>query len=174
MIEYRIIDREHAADIRLKNEPFELTGRLIPALKDGKWSYSVTEVAEKGEMCFPDENYDYDEMQKDHLFIGAYDDGNCVGLAVMAESMFRYLCLDDLKVDRAYRGKGIGTGLVRQALEAAKEKGYIGIYAVCQDNNLRAARFYLKAGFEIGGFDNRVYQGTKQADKADILFYLDI
>ena len=34
-----------------------------------------------------------------------------------------------------------------------------------------ACLFYLHAGVEIGGFDNRVYDGTNQAGKADILCY---
>lgn len=41
MIATRIIDKDHAADINLKNEPFPLTGRMVPALKNGQWSYQI-------------------------------------------------------------------------------------------------------------------------------------
>lgn len=170
MIVYRIIDKAHQADIRLKNEPFELIGRLIPELKNGQWSYREELFPEITEMCFPDEAYE----PEDGLFIGAYDGDACVGLAVLKDDMFRYMLLDDLKVNRAYRGRGVGRGLVKKALETAAERGYLGLCAVCQDNNLRAARFYLKAGFAVGGFDNRGYRGTSQEKKADIRFYLDI
>ena len=81
--------------------------------------------------------------------------------------------LYDLKVNSAARGKGVGKALIRAGLEAAKERGYIGLYTQAQDNNLNTCMFYLSAGFEIGGFDNRVYRGTSQAHKADIIFYLD-
>ena len=37
---------------------------------------------------------------------------------------------------------------------------------------LGACLFYIKEGFEIGGYDTHVYQGTNQQDKADIIFYL--
>ena len=170
MIECRIIDRAHRSDIRLKNDPFELVGRLVPELKDGQWSYKEELFPEVTEMRFPDEAYEFE----DGLFIGAYDGNICVGLAILKDDMFRYMLLDDLKVDRAYRGRGVGRRLVDKALETAAERGYLGLCAVCQDNNLRAARFYLKAGFAIGGFDNRGYRGTSQENKADIRFYLDI
>ena len=176
-MEYRIrvIDRAHSADIRLKNEPFSLYGRLIPSCVDGKWDYTVRLFEEKevSEMCFPDENYDYGAMAGDHTFIGAYDGDTCVGLAVMAEAWFRYMYLDDLKVNRAYRGQGVGRSLIRKAMEVALEKGYNGIYAIGQENNLAACKFYLRCGFEIGGFDNRVYHGTSLDGNADIYFYLD-
>ena len=64
-------------------------------------------------------------------------------------------------------------GLIREALRVAQTRNYNGIYAICQDNNLDACRFYLGTGFAIGGFDNRIYRGTNQADKANIFFYLD-
>ena len=81
--------------------------------------------------------------------------------------------LSDLKVNAAARGKGVGKALIRAGLEAAKERGYRGLYTIAQDDNLNACLFYLGAGFAIGGFDNRAYGGTSQAHKADILFYLD-
>jgi len=174
-MEYKVIDREHQADINIKNEPFSLFGRLVPSYDGEKWTYTRTMLPESevSSMRFPDENYNFDEMASDHVFIGAYDGENCVGLAIMADDMFKYMCLDDLKVNGAYRGKGIGMGLVQKALEVAGERGYIGIYAIGQDNNLGACDFYLSHGFEIGGFDNRSYRGTSQAEKANIFFYLD-
>ena len=40
-MEIRKITRENAGDLRLKNEPFAMPGRFIPALKDGVWTYRV-------------------------------------------------------------------------------------------------------------------------------------
>ena len=107
-------------------------------------------------MCFPDENYDYDEM-KDSVFLGAYEDEKCVGLAVLQPGFFRYLYLYDLKVCRAYRGQKIGALLMDKAQEIALRQGYRGLHY----------------GFHIGGLDTEVYRGTRQEGKADILFYLD-
>ena len=55
----------------------------------------------------------------------------------------------------------------------ARELGYRGVFLEAQDDNLEACRFYLHCGFRIGGFNNRVYHGTSQEGKSDILFYYD-
>ncbi len=174
-MEYRVIDKEHSKDINLKNESFSLYGKFIPTYLDGKWNYSIQLLPENevAEMCFPDENYDYDDLVNDHVFIGAYDGEKCVGLAVLADDMFKYMYLDDLKVSQGYRKQGIGKALMEKAMETAHERNYNGIYTIAQDNNVSACKFYLSVGFDIGGFDNRIYQGTSQENKANIVFYLD-
>lgn len=174
-MECRVIDKEHSGDINLKNEPFSLYGKVIPTFLDGKWNYSIQlfPEGEVAEMCFPDENYDYDALAEDHVFIGAYDGERCVGLAILADDMFKYMYLEDLKVSREYRKQGIGRALMEKAMEVAHQRNYNGIYTIVQDNNVGACKFYLKEGFEIGGFDNRVYRGTSQEHKADIILYLD-
>ena len=176
MIGIRVIDKAAAADIRLPNEPFALTGRMIPSLQNGVWDYGIETFApaDVGEMCFPDEDYDFDAMSRDCVFVGAYDGDVCVGLAVWQKEWHQYLYLYDLKVNRACRGQGVGTMLIAHGLALARALGKRGLTTVGQDNNLNACRFYLKQGFRIGGFNNRVYDGTSQAGKADIYFYLDL
>lgn len=171
MIEIRRITKENAADLNLKNEPFEMPGRFIPALKDGVWSYR-TELFDKAEsMVFPDENYDFEETAAKGIIFGAYEDGKCIGVAIYQDYWLKYMYLYDLKVSSGARGKGVGKQLIEAGMEEAKKRGYLGLYTQAQDNNLNACMFYLKAGFEIGGFDNRTYRGTKQEGKADIIFY---
>ena len=130
MLEVREIHEARRADIRLPNEPFPLFGRMEVSRVDGQWSCRevLFEADQVSEMCFPDENYDYDAMKRDCVFLGVYDGEQCVG----------------------------------------------GLYTIGQDDNLGACRFYLKAGFRIGGLDTEVYKGTKQEGKSDILFYLDL
>ena len=170
----RIIDARHAADINLPNEPFPLFGRMIPTYVDERWAYSIEKYSEPSQMCFPDENYDFDEMSGNSFFIGAYDGENCIGLAIMQHAFFKYMYLYDMKVNREYRKKGVAGALIEKAKELALQNGYRGIYTQGQDNNLGACLFYLKTGFVIGGLDTKVYQGTPQENKKDILFYLDI
>lgn len=173
MTEIRRIDETHGEDIRLPNEPFSLFGRMLPRYADGRWDYTVEKSGSVSEMCFPDENYNYEEMKADSVFLGAYDGDRCVGLAVLQAGFFRYMYLYDLKVNREYRGRGVGRQLVEAAKAAAAEAGYRGIYTIGQDNNLAACLFYIRNGFRIGGLDTEVYKGTKQEGKADIIFYLD-
>ena len=174
-MEIRIIDASSKQDIRLKNEPFRLYGRMVPSYTNEKWSYDIQFFPESeiSEMCFPEENYDYDAMKDNSVFVGAYEGDKCVGMAILQEHWSRYLYLYDLKVSRQYRRQGTGHQLMEKSKEIALSKGYRGIYTVGQDNNLAACSFYIKCGFRIGGFDNCVYTGTSQEGNADILFYLD-
>lgn len=176
MIVIREITPARKSDVNIPNEPFPLFGRMVPAYQDGIWSHRCVLFEEKdvSEMCFPDENYDYDEMRENSVFLGAYDGEACVGLAILQDGMCRYMYLYDLKVSRACRSQGVGRALIEKAKETCKTKGYRGIYTQGQDNNLGACRFYLKAGFRIGGLDTEVYKGTKQEGKSDIFFYLDL
>ncbi len=174
MIEIRKIDREHREDINIPNEPFSLFGKLLVSYSDGKWEWD-TEFYEKAnvtEMCFPDENYDYDSMP-DCVFLGAYDGEKCVGLAIMQKAFFKYMYLYDLKVNKEYRRDGVGRMLIDSAKDLASELAYSGIYARGQDNNLGACLFYLSSGFCIGGLDTNVYRHTNQDGKADIFFYCE-
>lgn len=175
MTEIRIIDESHKSDINIPNEPFLLVGKMILSYVNEQWDYEVRyfEEADRTEMCFPDENYDYDKMKKDCVFVGAYENGRCVGVAILQDAWFKYMYLYDLKVSREYRRKGVAAALVRKAKEICKARNYAGIYTLGQDNNLAACLFYIETGFHIGGLDTNVYQGTNQEGKADIVFYLD-
>lgn len=171
-IKIRRIDESHAQDARLPNEPFQIWGRMIPSLSDGKWSYTTIRLDETSEECYPEENYD---VTKDEgIFLGAYDGDTCIGVALFRKEMFRYLYLDDLKVSSASRGKGVGQKLIEAGMEEAKKLNLHGVYTIAQDDNLSACLFYLKCGFEIGGFDNRIYGGTSAEHEANIYFYKDL
>lgn len=111
------------------------------------------------------------KMAKKHIFIGAYDGDKCIGLAILRHDMFKYMYLYDLKVNAEYRSKGVGKMLIDESKKVAKDNGYIGVYTQGQDNNLGACHFYLGNGFEIGGLNTHVYNGTSQENKKDIFFY---
>lgn len=176
MIETKRIDSARAADLRLKNDPFPLTGFLRPTYADGHWDYVIERLpeAQVTSMCFPDEDYDFDALAENSFCIGAYDGDACVGLAIYQRPMFRYLYLMDLKVSAAYRRMGAGRQLIDAGMRLARELGYRGVYLIVQDNNLTACEFYLRCGFRIGGLDTEVYAGTSQAGKRDIMLYLDL
>ena len=171
-ITIRRIGAENKGDACLPNEPFELWGRMIPHLEDGKWSYTTEEFAERTQMCFPDEPYDPETSSS--IFLGAYEQDRCIGLAVLSRDSFKYLYLDDLKVSQAARSKGVGQLLINACMQEAEKQGLLGVYTIGQDNNLSACLFYISQGFEIGGFDNRIYRATPQEDKANIIFYKDL
>lgn len=176
MIEIRQINSACKADINIPNEPFTLFGRMEPSYANGRWSYRnvLYNAKDVTEMCFPDENYDYEAMKENHVFLGAYDGDKCIGLAILRDAWFKYMYLYDFKVSGAYRGQGVAQALIGKAKEVCKARGYNGLYTQGQDNNLGACKFYIKAGFRIGGLDTDVYKGTGQEGKSDILFYMDV
>lgn len=92
MITTKIIDSQHKVDINILNEPFKLFGQILVSYNNGKWDYQLKKYSSEKvtEMCFPDENYDYDAM-KESTFIGAYDGKKCVGLAILQPGFFKYL-----------------------------------------------------------------------------------
>lgn len=93
-------------DIRLPNESFKIWGKMIPSLQDGKWDYKIQEFQQMETMRFPNEAYTFD---KGKIYLGAYNEQEkCVGLALLEKNSFNYLYLADLKVNNAYRNKGIG------------------------------------------------------------------
>lgn len=172
-ITIHIIDKEHSADINIPNQPFSLFGRLLPSYIDGEWNYQALhfEDAEVRQMCFPDENYNFDELSKNSVIFGAYNEKECIGIAILQHSWNKYMYLYDLKVNQRYRGKHIGSHLIEEAKKVSMKHGYHGLYTKGQDNNLGACLFYLKSGFTIGGIDTHVYKGTRQEGKSDIIFY---
>lgn len=172
-IEIRVVDKAHSSDINISNHPFSLFGRLLPAYVNGKWSYGTEMFDMVSEMCFPDENYNFDELSKNSIILGAYMGDICIGLAILQHSWNKYLYLYDLKVNPEYRGRHVGTLLMDEAKKISKREGYRGIYTQGQDNNLAACLFYLKNGFHIGGINTDVYRGTKQDGKMDVIFYFD-
>ena len=93
MPEIRIIGAEHKQDINIPSEPFLLFGRMIPSYMNGQWQYRVVHFGkdEVHEMCFPNENYDYDELSKNSVFVGAYDRNTCIGLAILQHAMMKYM-----------------------------------------------------------------------------------
>lgn len=62
------------------------------------WHTNYSDLIPKNitEMCFSDENYDYDSMT-DSTFLGAYDGDKWVGLAILQPGFFKYMYLYDLK-----------------------------------------------------------------------------
>lgn len=169
----RFISAEDASDINIKNEPFRLFGRMLPSYQNGKWKYSIKENDKIEWDVFPDENYNFETMKNEYVFVGAYDGSDCVALAILKHQWNKYIYLHDLKVNRAYRNQHIATKMMEVAYKYAKEHDYRGIWTIGQDNNLAACLFYVNTGFRIGGLDTEVYIGTKLEGNADIYFYKD-
>ena len=63
----------------------------------------------------------------------------------------------NLAVERGYRKRGIGTALMRQARQWAREQGLQTILAEATTKNYPALCFYQKLGFQFCGFNDHYY-----------------
>ncbi|AEV96053.1 GNAT family N-acetyltransferase [Pediococcus claussenii] len=124
---------------------------------------------------FPDEHYCLDKINTSGFAVAAFTNDNLpIGLAIFENQMFKYMMLVDLKVNQKYRGMHIASQMLDFAEPLIKQRNYLGICVLCQDNNLHACRFYLNNRFEIGGLNTNNYNFTSQMGKQDIYFYRDI
>ena len=172
-IEVRPISKENESALALPNEPFPEGGRVVPSFDGENWNYRFEELPpeEINENCFPDENYKFDEMGDKFHGLAAYVDGVCAGYALFYEQWNKWLYLDNLLVLKKYRRTGVASALIEEGMRLSKDLKKLGVWLVCQDNNLGAMKFYLKAGFSLGGMNLPVYEGTRQAGKADLYLY---
>lgn len=173
MITYRLLDASCQEALALKNEPFEIFGRLKVSRTNEIWTAEEELFSVTTTLTFPDEAYNFAELAKKGYVVGAFSAGACVGLAIFESTWFKHDYLADLKVRGDFKRQGVGRGLLQFALAKIKNEGLAGITTIAQDNNLAACRFYMACGFEIGGLNTAVYRHTTQADKSDIYFYLE-
>lgn len=91
--------------------------------------------------------------KKDDIALAAEADGKIAG-AVWARIMNDYGHIDDdtpslaISLYKDYRGRGIGTAMLKEMLDTLKERGYERTSLAVQKANY-ALRMYRKAGFEI-------------------------
>jgi len=84
-----------------------------------------------------------------------------VGMATLAIYRIPYLkkaYFDDFIVEKAYRGKGVGSQLLEKVLSSAKELGASYIDFTSNSNRLEANKLYKKLGFKKR--DTNVYRLT--------------
>lgn len=87
------------------------------------------------------------------------------------------LCvLWDIRVDDAYKGRGIGTRLFSMAVDWSKANGLKWMKIECQTNNVPACGFYAKQGAVLRAYNEYAYAGDPDAREyeAQVLWYLDL
>ena len=86
-----------------------------------------------------------------HLCFLAVSDGNTVGVIVNKLEMHRdktyrgYIAM--LAVDSAFRGKGMGSLLVKRSIERMQEDGCDEVSLEAEESNLGALKLYANLGF---------------------------
>ena len=122
--------------------------------------YSHVDTGEDESLNIDDARKIYDRMKSypDYEIFAAERDGKIAGtfaLAIMdnlAHGGKKSGLIEDVVVSHTLRGQGIGTKMMKFAIELCKEKS---CYKVCLSSNIKREnthRFYQKLGFKIHGY----------------------
>jgi ribosomal protein S18 acetylase RimI-like enzyme len=105
-----------------------------------------------------------DALSRAGLFLAAEVDGAPVGLLiVLAPPWTDAAEITDLAVGRRNRGSGAGSALVQAASAWARERGLRALWAEPHADNATAIEFYLRLGFRVSGFNDRLYSSDPAA-----------
>ena len=88
----------------------------------------------------------------DCVVLVAEDEGKIIGLLTMwaRPTLFhgaKSALIDELIVDKTYRGRGVGKELVKNAFAEAKLRSCVEIEVSTEKTNRKAIEFYRKCGF---------------------------
>jgi ribosomal protein S18 acetylase RimI-like enzyme len=110
-------------------------------------------------------------VEEGTVLVAEHDD-QLVALAVARQDPQRQtLNLVDLRVDYDLRRQGLGSALLYQIITGAREAGLRAVMATTLTNNVPAARFLAKAGFDLGGIDTHFATNPDLVKEAVTLFW---
>jgi ribosomal protein S18 acetylase RimI-like enzyme len=117
----------------------EAVERLVPQLSRSNPPPSAEELAAIVESPVTD------------LFVATDDDGTVLGMSTLA--VFRIptglrAWIEDVVVDSAARGRGVGAALNRAMIDRARELGCVTVDLTSRPSREAANRLYQKLGFE--------------------------
>ena len=124
--------------------------RLLPLIAAYQRFYEVEEIDEERNRAFFRR---FLSPSEDGLLLGAREDGEFVGYACLywhfssleaAESVL----MNDLYVEEAVRGRGVGRGLIEASADVARERGAAHLEWSTAPDNLTAQRLYDSTGAE--------------------------
>jgi L-amino acid N-acyltransferase YncA len=81
-------------------------------------------------------------------------EGNIIGLLYWRKEFFDRAAMwyfEQISIDKAYRGKGIGLALLKHFLELAKKEGIKKIFSFIHNDNYPSLKMHLNAGGLISG-----------------------
>jgi ribosomal protein S18 acetylase RimI-like enzyme len=98
------------------------------------------------------------------VFVALDDEGRVVGDAIVAYRRgFHGARLDSLVTDPAQQGRGVGSALLAEAEQAARERGVVSMRLEVRVDNERAIALYQRRGYEIRGRTHDFYEDHSDA-----------
>mgnify|MGYP001394059050 CR=1 FL=1 len=97
-------------------------------------------------------------QQDNTTLVYVMEEGKLLGMASMGN--YRVISgikgwIEDVVVDEAARGRGLGELLIRKLLAVAKEKGYTHVFLFTEAFRVPAIQLYKKLGFQFR--DSQIY-----------------
>lgn len=118
-------------------------------------------VAKLEKQCFSlpwsEENLRRSLADTNYLFVVAEENGRIAGYAGLLRALDEG-DVTNVAVDGAYRGQGIGSGLVRQLMEEGRKCGIRSFTLEVRVSNEAAVHVYKKLGFVSEGIRKRFYE----------------
>jgi ribosomal protein S18 acetylase RimI-like enzyme len=81
----------------------------------------------------------------------------------------------DIRVDNAYKRKGVGQKLFNMAVEWSRNQGLTQVKIECQNNNIPACKFYHKQGAILSAINEYAYYNEPQyRHETQFIWFLDL
>jgi GNAT superfamily N-acetyltransferase len=153
---------------------FTVDSKLKLKLSENKFSYEIEAMPPY------EKNYEYEDMDysvyignKDKIVFFAFENEKLAGQIIVFKYWNRYAYINDIRIQKEFRGKGIGKALMQKSIEWAKEHDCVGVEAETQDINVKACLFYEKLGFNLGGVNLFRYKfSEKEKNEIALNWYL--
>lgn len=106
-------------------------------------------------------NFENQNTEATGIRISVIDNGTEVGRAyiyIMHNDLHDqpFGLMEDLYVDETYRGKGVGSELVKQVIELAKKANCYKLIATSRTSRHKVHELYQRLGFTQHGFEFRI------------------
>src|SRR5688572_7536794 len=85
--------------------------------------------------------------------VAEHDDVPVALLVAQVEPAYGTIRVQDLRIDYDHRRQGVATAMMFQVIATARERNLRAVAAETMTDNLPAARFLLKCGFDLSGLD---------------------
>ena len=110
-------------------------------------------------------------VEEGMALLAEHDQLNVAMLVARQEPEYGTMRLVDLRVDFEHRRQGVASAMVYQVISEAKNRQLRAISAGTRTDNVPAAKFLLKCGFDLTGLDSRRHSNHDLVKEAVTLFW---
>lgn len=166
------IDQSNRQYVGCCDGVFTVDSELVLAAEDGVLRFTVVERPAY-EKRYPEEFIDVDSYvnSSERVIFFAFVDGVIGGQIRLCHYWNAYAYVEDFVVDVRFRRRGVGRALMQEAVRWAQARRLAGVMLETQQDNVAACLFYQRFGFELSGFDRRLYQGLKPGTSEVALYW---